>query len=576
MKSSSTKRRIEEVLNIDTGESVSSSIFFKITDSEIHKIRRNQELAIQRFEVNDVLVCYFCKQIIKIKGKPEGKGKTIKYFSHVADTEDCHLKTNGKYTKDEVLRIKYNGAKESKLHIALKEFIASALEKAKNNGQKIEDIKVEKIFKDKAISLEWKKPDVQCKFFEKSLVFELQLSTTFLSVIVKREEFYKVNKTFILWVFSDFNLNEDLQKFTQKDIVYSNNRNAFTLTEDAKELTIKNKELTLLCHYQVPLISHKTIVYTWEQKYVTLDELTYDESNYRIYYYDSDSKFKDLEKKIQEQQIDKQENQKSEVKEVGIFKIPTNLEPILSLFNEFRVTDIEKYELTRQINYLSKQELEILGRTLENKFGIYLPFWFTLLQKHHSNFTNFILRNEKIPLDCNVGLNGDARIQYLFSIDLAPSQFVMLYLKLLLKGLKLTPTEENWIKEKVKKYRELNRKELDKIIIIKYMHQLQTPELVKKIHDIIDVVFSIVSLKLGRVVGSDFKNLISVANNFIEFKPEYIELLISTLKINDKENVLKRESFQNKLKDYIKNPIEQNQNYNDVINIIFPELNRYR
>lgn len=108
------------------------------------------------------------------------------------------------------------------------------------------------------------------------------------------------------------------------------------------------------------------------------------------------------------------------------------------------------------------------------------------------------------------------------------------------------------------------------------MHQLQTPELVKKIHDIIDVVFSIVSLKLGRVVGSDFKNLISVANNFIEFKPEYIELLISTLKINDKENVLKRESFQNKLKDYIKNPIEQNQNYNDVINIIFPELNRYR
>ncbi len=572
------KRTIEDVLNLETGEPVKSSDFFKKTDAEIHRTRINQERAIQGFETNDVLVCYYCKQIIKIKGKPEGKGKKIKYFSHFADTNECHIKTNGKYSKEEVQRIKYNGAKESILHISLKEFIANALEDAKANGQPIEDIKIEKIFKEQAISKEWKKPDVQCKYFEKRLVFELQLSTTFLSVIVQREEFYKEHKTFILWVFRNFDLNEDLQKFTQKDIIYSNNRNAFVLTDKAKELSAKNKELTLLCHYQIPKILSETVNYVWEHKYVTLSELTYDSNNFRIYYYDSDKRFQQLEQELRDRvekaRIAAQKAQEEREKEGRRHRIQNDLEPILLLFREFRENDIEKLELIRQIKYLDKEELEILGDVLENEFGNDQPFWYSLLQTPKSNFTSFVLRHEEIQLNCEYKIDDITAFQYIASIDLEPKFLGNIYLNFLRKGYKSTSSDEIWIKEKVRKYTELNKQELERVVLFKYIWQLKSPELVKEILEITHIIFPLVSFKLGMVLGSELKNLISVANNFLEYRKEYIELMISALKLKDTEGVLKRESFQKKLDIYYRNPIEQKTDYDEVLALILPELKR--
>lgn len=578
MNSIAPKRTIEDVLNLETGETVNSSDFFKKTDAEIHMTRINQERTIQGFETTDVLVCYYCKQIIKIKGKPEGEGKTIKYFSHFADTNECHIKTNGKYTKEEVQRIKYNGAKESILHISLKEFIANALEYAKENGQPIEDIKIEKIFKEQAISKEWRKPDVQCRYFEKRLVFELQLSTTFLSVIVQREEFYKEHKTFILWVFRNFDLSEDLQKFTQKDIIYSNNRNAFVLTDKAKELSAKNKELTLLCHYQVPKILSETINYSWEHKYVTLSELTYDNTNFRIYFYDSDKQFQQLEielkERVEKAKIAAQKAQEEREKERRRYKIQNNLEPIVRLFREFRDNDIEKYELTRQIKDLDNEELEILGDVLESEFGNDQPFWYSLLQTPKSNFTNFVLRHEEIPVNCGYQIDEITAFQYIASIDLEPKFLGHLYLNFLRKGYKSTNSDESWIKEKVKKYSELNKQELERVVLFKYIWQLKSPELVNKILEITHIIFPIVSFKLGVVLGSELKKLISVANNFLEYRKEYIELMIAALKLKDTEGVLKRESFQKKLDAYYKNPIEQKKDYDEVLALILPELIR--
>ena len=51
---------------------------------------------------------------------------------------------------------------------------------------------------------EWKKPDISASYKNINIVFEIQLSTTFLSVIVDREYFYKDNQTYILWVFKNF------------------------------------------------------------------------------------------------------------------------------------------------------------------------------------------------------------------------------------------------------------------------------------------------------------------------------------------------------------------------------------
>ncbi|MDY1045272.1 DUF6035 family protein [Pseudomonas coleopterorum] len=55
----------------------------------------------------------------------------------------------------------------------------------------------------------WRKPDVQAYREQRRFAFEVQLSTTFLTEIVGRREFYRVNGGAIVWVFEGFNPQEN-------------------------------------------------------------------------------------------------------------------------------------------------------------------------------------------------------------------------------------------------------------------------------------------------------------------------------------------------------------------------------
>jgi hypothetical protein len=107
-----------------------------------------------------------------------------------------------------------------------------------------------------------------------------------LSVIVDREHFYKENQTYILWVFKNFEVDEFKQRFTEKDVFYSNNRNAFVLDNEAIKLSKQNNDLYLLCYYQKPVIQDLKIHYNWEYEYVCFNQLTFEEVNYKIFYFD--------------------------------------------------------------------------------------------------------------------------------------------------------------------------------------------------------------------------------------------------------------------------------------------------
>ena len=51
------------------------------------------------------------------------------YFKHLHASDDCPIKTDSTYTKDEVRCMKYNGAKESAAHIELKNYLSEQLKK---------------------------------------------------------------------------------------------------------------------------------------------------------------------------------------------------------------------------------------------------------------------------------------------------------------------------------------------------------------------------------------------------------------------------------------------------------------
>lgn len=280
------ERTIKEVVNLDTRELIYADDFFLQDENIIWKYRELCQEAIKRRR-DPFLVCSTCGQLVQISGG-RGVRKKVTYFKHLKDSKDCPIKTDSNSSREDILRGKYNGQKEGKEHIETKRLIASFLELNKSTKGEISRCDLEKVIKGNRDFLEWRKPDITSLFKDKTLVFEIQLSTTFLDVICERQHFYKEKQMFILWVFRKFEIEEDKQRFTQKDVFYSNNRNAFILNDEAIRLSEEHKDLYLLCQYQEPIVRGERLIYEWREKYVCLSELIFDEITYKVYYYDVD------------------------------------------------------------------------------------------------------------------------------------------------------------------------------------------------------------------------------------------------------------------------------------------------
>lgn len=210
-------RTITEVIDYETEEVIKADDFFSKNIDAIFKQRYELEEAIQGGR--KLWVCPFCRQPIKIKGKRDGNISL--HFSHVTDGLDCPYKTWKRYTKDQILRMKYNGQKESPKHFYLKNLVAEKL----SRDSRFSDIKIDKRFD--GFCKDWRKPDVSAIYDGKNIVFELQLTTTFLSIIAERNMFYKKNETYIIWLFDNKRKNLEHMRFMEKDIFYPNHHNAF-------------------------------------------------------------------------------------------------------------------------------------------------------------------------------------------------------------------------------------------------------------------------------------------------------------------------------------------------------------
>ena len=177
-----TQRTIEEVIDVETGEMVCAEDFFSQHESIIIKARHTLEISIQ----SDIpkYKCPFCEQSVKISGRRIfERDKTVYFFAHFKDSDDCPIKTGIGLSLDVLLAKKYHGLKESDLHRKLKNFIADRLQAETAIQKGVKDVFIEKTFKNEEISDNWRRPDVKATFNDKSLVFELQLSTDRKSVV---------------------------------------------------------------------------------------------------------------------------------------------------------------------------------------------------------------------------------------------------------------------------------------------------------------------------------------------------------------------------------------------------------
>lgn len=302
-----TKRSIDVVIDIEKDCEVRACDFFNQPEYIIFKMRTELQKAI--YLHSPKFVCKYCGQMVKISGRKEQRGRAT-FFSHLRDSEDCDCKTTTGRTKREIEREKYARCNEGERHKFLKGKLADYLRMTDG----VNSVIIEQIVKGEHPILKWRKPDVTVQYKGLNIVFELQLTATFVSVMTERDLFYRLNKKFIIWVFN-FDENAqyvDLENMMTKDVYYNNRMNIFLFDSEARMESEKRHQLVLKCNW---IDSNGKWKYSNENSsnmfgiFVTLDELKFDET-YKPYYYDAEAAYFESHPEYQVKVIDIEEENK--------------------------------------------------------------------------------------------------------------------------------------------------------------------------------------------------------------------------------------------------------------------------
>ena len=370
-------RTVEDILNLETGENITASVLLDNMESDdIILLRRKLRTANR--EGKPILVCAECLTKLELrcnKLSRKNRGKDYYFFKHYKDVKECSIKTDSHLPVGVLLARKYENVKESIPHIELKNRLGYII--MQFHSPKIISID-SKFYFDKFGGREKRKPDVYAVIGDKEYAFEIQLNTTFLSVIEEREAFYERNNVSILWIFKNFPLEDGLQRLTQKDIYVPNRLNAFVLDNEMLNLSIERKKLHLRVYYKTFLVDGWKICSQWNTKIVTIEDLTYT-GNCKPFFYDSladkENAKRELERKKEEylleqrkiQKIQKQEQErlakKEQVKKQKISRCRTLINTIQSNIDCLERQQSELL-LKRKIHENQIEELEFKNKEI--------------------------------------------------------------------------------------------------------------------------------------------------------------------------------------------------------------------
>ena len=586
LRSNLKRSEIAEVQNIKTGATIKEVDFFSQSPSVIFNQRRlQQDVAIickqQDSHIPNgewsVFVCLYCKQIVSIKGSKNGK----LFFAHWYKSGDCLYKTDSKLTKKEIEIIRYNGQKEGILHITLKNLIAQYLTEAAMTGQDIKDVLVEKTVMGVAVPKKWRRPDVQCVYDYKKIVLELQISSTWISVIAEREAFYKTEGVFVLWVFNEFFTDSCHQKFTQKDIIYPNNRNAFVFDNDAIGLSKKHGELILNCYYQVPYITEQFLVEErWVNKFVTLSELTFDADRYIVYYRDSDSEFMAAEKTARDKRVvylAEQARKQNIAKHGNLYLVAAK--------------NIGQY-IGLGFNHIQNFGIANNGRNQDFYKLVYCSEM-DYLCREHGGYILYCLANnlqENLNAAFNYGVDRFAAPQgsiFPFIEKSVNYGILRTYSLCMQSGYAHVQSDMKMAEAVIKKNQ--NKDIVEILVLLRLLSKLGL-EYSSKICELIiearSVLFCIASILMNTVIGSGHAKVISTINTILRSKYEHkfnLDIVIAAVDYLSKygnehgkycaNNILSYDSYHESVAIYkSKGEIEAQPSFNWIYRLLFPDI----
>lgn len=239
-------------------------------------------------------VCAMCMTPVYLVSRPEGRRF---FFRHSLEDGRCSAVTRGLLSQEEINARKYNGAKESWLHLEMKSWIAACL----RADPRFSDVVIEGRWAG-AFTGEWRKPDVRALYEGVRVAFEIQLSTTYINVIAQRREFYRQEGGQLFWVFAHFDLGA--RRLTQEDVFYNNNRNAFVVTQATRDESLRQQKFMLECVWAEPMLGGG--VGELRRERVAFEALTLDTAAQRAYHFDFDRERARLVREVRERRVARQ------------------------------------------------------------------------------------------------------------------------------------------------------------------------------------------------------------------------------------------------------------------------------
>jgi len=236
-------------------------------------------------------VCAMCMTPVYLVSRPEGRKF---FFRHSLEDGRCSAVTRGPLSQEEIDARKYNGAKESWLHLEMKSWIAACLQA----DTRFSEVVVEGRWTG-AFSGEWRRPDVRASYGGTRVAFEVQLSTTYINVIAQRREFYRQEGGLLFWVFAHFDIGA--RRLTQEDVFYNNNRNAFVVTQATRDESLRQRRFLLDCIWAEPTLGGG--VSELRRELVPFDGLTLDAHTQRAYHFDFDRERSRLAREVRERKL---------------------------------------------------------------------------------------------------------------------------------------------------------------------------------------------------------------------------------------------------------------------------------
>lgn len=459
-------------------------------------------------------------------------------------------------------------AKESPRHKELKNLIGKLLYDEPNVELDSIDIDTKFLMK----GGERRKPDVYCKFDNKEVAFEIQLSPLPLHYIQHRYQFYKKNNIYLIWIL-DIKGSAIILKSFERDVKYIwKHQNLFILNEHI------TSRLELNCHYKIPFNDSGSYKEKWYETSINLDQLKFDQVEMSCFYCDYLCMRTNVETEIlrlkQEEILRQAEEENKRTKQNAIDLI-TSLRAKIS---HWRSKDYNFYSLIHQINSLNNIEIEELNLQINlNKrmqglpqFLFFIKCYKELSSEFKSILIELIFTCQNLKFNINLkDQNDDGVIQYLYNNQDLDKYLFKLLPSLFKRRYVLTKQDEDFVLSNIA------NGEYEYMLLKTYSHCTNDYELefVKNNFRYIRFIKSAIEMnRLDSSVKSWVQYMMPIMNNYRGLW-KYTKLVLANTPLGKElKKVDRKNTIKPKISEFNLEIVKQDENCKSLLGRLYPQI----